>query len=43
LDARRGLKDRPTLKPIALLEDALLDVFNRGDVVTDPFLGPVRL
>ena len=38
-DARRGLKDHPTVKPTALLEDALLDVSNRGDVVIDPFLG----
>jgi DNA modification methylase len=36
-DARRGLKDHPTVKPTALLEDALLDVSNRG--VIDPFLG----
>jgi DNA modification methylase len=38
-DARRGLKDHPTVKPVALLEDALLDVTNRGDLVIDPFLG----
>jgi DNA modification methylase len=38
-DARRGLKDHPTVKPTALLEDALLDLTNRGDVVIDPFLG----
>jgi len=38
-DARRGLKDRPTVKPTAMLEDALLDLSNRGDVVIDPFLG----
>ena len=38
-DARRGLKDHPTVKPTALLQDALLDVSNRGDVVVDPFLG----
>jgi hypothetical protein len=36
-DARRGLKDRPTVKPTALLEDALLEVSNRGDIVIDPF------
>jgi DNA methylase len=34
-DARRGLKDHPT----AMLEDALLDLTNRGDLVIDPFLG----
>jgi DNA modification methylase len=38
-DARRGLKDHPTVKPTVLLEDALLDVTNRGDIVIDPFLG----
>jgi DNA modification methylase len=38
-DARRGLKDHPTVKPVAMLEDALLDLTNRGDVVLDPFLG----
>src|SRR4029077_6759255 len=29
----------PTVKPRALLEDALLDVSNRGDVVIDCFAG----
>jgi DNA modification methylase len=38
-DARRGLKDHPTVKPTAMLVDALLDLTNRGDVVIDPFLG----
>jgi DNA modification methylase len=38
-DARRGLRDHPTVKPTAMLEDALLDLTNRGDVVLDPFLG----
>jgi DNA modification methylase len=38
-DARRGLKDHPTVKPTAMLEDALLDLSNRGDMVIDPFLG----
>jgi DNA modification methylase len=38
-DARRGLKDHPTVKPTAMLEDALLDLTNRSDVVIDPFLG----
>ena len=37
-DARRGLKDH-TVKPTAMLEDALLDFSNRGNVVVDPFLG----
>ena len=38
-DARRGLKDHPTVKPTAMLEDALLDLTNKGDFVIDPFLG----
>ena len=38
-DARRGLVDHPTVKPTAMLEDALLDMTNRGDTVLDPFLG----
>ena len=38
-DARKGLKEHPTVKPVALLEDALLDVTNRGEIVLDPFLG----
>jgi DNA methylase len=29
----------PTVKPTAMLEDALLDLTNRGDIVVDPFLG----
>jgi DNA modification methylase len=27
------------VKPAAMLEDAILDVTNRGDLVLDPFLG----
>src|SRR3984957_16274975 len=38
-DARRGLQDHPTTKPTAMLEDALLDLTNRDDIVIDPFLG----
>jgi DNA modification methylase len=38
-DARRGLKDHPTVKPTAMLEDALLDLTNRSDILIDPFLG----
>jgi DNA modification methylase len=38
-EARRGMKDHPTVKPTAMLADALLDVTNRGDIVLDPFLG----
>jgi DNA modification methylase len=38
-DARRGLRDHPTVKPTVMLQDALLDITNRGDAVLDPFLG----
>jgi DNA modification methylase len=38
-DARRGLKDHPTVKPTAMLADALLDLTHRGEIVLDPFLG----
>jgi len=38
-DAREGLALHPTVKPRALLEDALLDITDRGDVVLDCFLG----
>lgn len=38
-DARRGLQDHPTVKPVVMLVDALLDLTNRGDIVLDPFLG----
>ena len=31
--------DHPTVKPTAMLEDALLDLSNRSDIVIDPFLG----
>jgi DNA modification methylase len=34
-----GLQDHPTVKPVSLLEDALLDVTKAGDIVLDPFLG----
>ena len=38
-DARRGLRAHPTVKPVAMLADALLDLTHRDDVVLDPFLG----
>ncbi|WP_024275199.1 DNA modification methylase [Hyphomicrobium sp. 802] len=38
-DARRGLQEHPTVKPVAMLEDALLDMTNRDDIVLDPFQG----
>ena len=33
------LAAHPTVKPLALVADAILDASNRGDVVLDPFLG----
>lgn len=38
-DSREGLQDHPTVKPVAMLQDSLMDVTNRGDLVLDPFLG----
>ena len=38
-DARCGLQDHPTVKPTAMIEDALLDLTHRGETVLDPFLG----
>jgi hypothetical protein len=38
-DARRGLKDHPIVKPVAMLMDAFFDLTQRGDIVCDPFLG----
>ena len=38
-DARDGLKVHPTVKPKLLVEDALIDVTNRGDIVIDCFAG----
>jgi len=38
-DSRRGLQEHPTVKPTALLQDAILDFTRRGDIVIDPFLG----
>ena len=38
-DARKGLQHHPTVKPTAMLQDALIDLTNRGDIVLDPFLG----
>lgn len=37
--SNRVLSDHPTPKPVELVEDALLDVTNRGEIVLDPFLG----
>ena len=41
-DAREGLEYHPTVKPTAMLMDALRDVTARGDIVLDPFLGYPR-
>lgn len=38
-DARAGLQLHPTVKPVAMLEDAVLDLSHRGEIVIDPFLG----
>jgi DNA modification methylase len=38
-DARKGLQDHPTVKPTPMLQDALIDLTNRGDIILDPFLG----
>jgi DNA modification methylase len=38
-ESRQGLQHHPTVKPVAMLEDALLDMTERGDIVLDPFLG----
>src|ERR1700729_3634455 len=38
-DAREGLAVHPTVKPRAMLEDALLDVSARDDIVLEPFAG----
>lgn len=33
------LKAHPTVKPIALVADAIRDCSNRGDIILDPFMG----
>jgi DNA modification methylase len=38
-DSRKGLELHPTVKPVAMLADAILDLTNRADIVLDPFLG----
>lgn len=38
-EARNRSADHPTPKPVAMLEDAIYDLSNRGDIVLDPFLG----
>lgn len=36
---RIGVSPLGSVKPVALLEDALLDLTERADIVLDPFLG----
>jgi DNA modification methylase len=38
-EARSGLQLHPTVKPTSMLEDALLDLSQRGEIVLDPFMG----
>jgi DNA modification methylase len=38
-EPRKGLRDHPTVKPCLMIEDALMDLTNRGHIVLDPFLG----
>jgi DNA modification methylase len=37
--ARKGILDDGSAKPIAMLQDTLIDLTNQGDIVLDPFLG----
>jgi DNA modification methylase len=37
--ARKQLESHPTVKPIALVADAMLDCTQRNDIVLDPYLG----
>jgi DNA modification methylase len=37
-EARKGLRHHPTVKPVAMIGDALLDMTERDDIVLDPFL-----
>jgi DNA modification methylase len=36
---RKQVKSHPTVKPIALVADAILDCTQRNDIVIDPYLG----
>lgn len=38
-DRDAALAMHPTVKPVAMIKDAILDSSNRGDIVLDPFLG----
>jgi DNA modification methylase len=35
----QDLSDHPTVKPVAMVADAILDCSNRGDLILDPFSG----
>jgi DNA modification methylase len=37
--SRRGLDLHPTVKPVLMVSDAILDCTQRNDIVLDPFLG----
>lgn len=36
---KNNLKFHPTVKPVEMVKDAILDVTNRGDIILDAFLG----
>jgi DNA modification methylase len=38
-DARQGLQEHPTVKPAAMLQDALIDLSHRDDIILEPFGG----
>ena len=38
-DARKGLQDHPTVKPTEMLQEALIDLTNRGELILEPFGG----
>jgi DNA modification methylase len=39
LDGNEALGAHPTIKPVRLIEEAILDCSRRGEIVLDPFLG----
>lgn len=38
-DARKGLQNHPTVKPTTMLQDALIDLSNREEIILEPFGG----
>jgi DNA methylase len=38
-DARQGLQEHPTVKPTVMLQDALIDLSHRDDIILEPFGG----